>query len=119
MFSSLIALAIGHSLPLCAFAKTHASSSNRSDANVHESEVSAPHPNASIHDAWEKQRELAIHYSQSIETAPKAEAMFKDLVKRHECTDSLMDLASCYYKTNFDETYKLCSRADQLNNGKE
>ncbi|HEY9714394.1 MAG TPA: alpha/beta fold hydrolase [Chroococcales cyanobacterium] len=66
-------------------------------------------------------RRLAVLYTLSTAEgdAGRAKNLFEQLVKEHEDTDSLMDLASCYYRTNFDETFKLCSKAAQYNNGKE
>ncbi|HEY9754760.1 MAG TPA: alpha/beta fold hydrolase [Oculatellaceae cyanobacterium] len=77
---------------------------------------------------WEKQlqenpddpklrRRLGILYSQSLEDADKAKRIFERLVKEHEDSDSLMDLASCFYRTDFDETYRLCAKAEKLGNG--
>lgn len=67
----------------------------------------------------EAQRQLAIEYSQTPNKAAAAKAVFEKLLKEHEDTDSLMDLASCYYKTDFVETSRLCKRALELNNGRE
>ncbi len=63
-------------------------------------------------------RREAILYSHSIDYKQKAKPIFEQLVKQHEDTDSLMDLAACYYKQNFEEEFKLCQKADKLNNGK-
>lgn len=62
--------------------------------------------------------DLAVLYSQSVSTQPKAKQIFEDLVKANENSDSLMDLAACYYRKNHDETYRLSAKADKLNNGK-
>ncbi len=62
--------------------------------------------------------ELAVLYSQSVSTQPKAKQIFEDLLKANENSDSLMDLAACYYRKNHDETYRLAAKADKLNNGK-
>lgn len=67
----------------------------------------------------ESQRQLGIEYSQTPNKAAAAKAVFERLVKEREDTDSLMDLASCYFKTDFVETSKLCKRALELNNGRE
>ncbi len=64
------------------------------------------------------QNELAVLYAQSVSTYPKAKQIFEDLVKADENSDSLMDLAACYYRKNHDETYRLSAKADKLNNGK-
>ena len=66
-------------------------------------------------------RRIAVLYSQSPDESDKAKAKstFEQLEKEHEDSDSLMDLASCFYRTNFEETYKLCQKAARLNNGKE
>lgn len=91
--------------------------------------VSSPQAFARVHSSAEesqssleeraRKRAEAVKYSQSPETAGKAEEIFKEIAKEHEDTDSLMDLASSYYKTDFDETYRLCNKAFLLNNGKE
>ncbi|HEY9684833.1 MAG TPA: alpha/beta fold hydrolase [Oculatellaceae cyanobacterium] len=62
-------------------------------------------------------RRLGIFYSQSLEDVDKAKRIFERLVKEREDSDSLMDLASCFYRTDFDETYRLCSKAEKLGNG--
>lgn len=64
-------------------------------------------------------RKLAVLYSQSIDDASKAKPIFEQLVKENESTDSLMDLASCSYRVDFEESFRLCSKALQLNNGVE
>lgn len=63
-------------------------------------------------------RDLAVIYLQSSKTAEKGKQIFEDLVKTREDSDSLMDLAACYYRRNHDETYRLSAKADKLNNGK-
>ncbi len=63
-------------------------------------------------------RDLAVMYLQSSVTAAKGKQIFEDLVKAREDSDSLMDLAACYYRKNHDETYRLSAKADKLNNGK-
>ncbi len=63
-------------------------------------------------------RKEGILYSQSIHYKDQAKPIFEQLVKRHEDSDSLMDLAACYYKVNFEEEYKLTQKADKFNNGK-
>jgi len=65
-----------------------------------------------------KLRDLAVMYLQSSESAAKGKQIFEDLVKSREDSDSLMDLAACYYRKNHDETYRLSAKADKLNNGK-
>jgi len=65
-----------------------------------------------------KLRDLAVMYLQSSVTAAKGKQIFEDLVKAREDSDSLMDLAACYYRKNHDETYRLSAKADKLNNGK-
>ena len=63
-------------------------------------------------------RDLAVMYLQSSKTAAKGKQIFEDLVKAQEDSDSLMDLAACYYRKNHDETYRLSAKAEKLNNGK-
>ena len=67
----------------------------------------------------ELRRKQAVLLSHSIEHQDRAKPIFERLVKEREDTDSLMDLASCYYKTDFEEAFKLAQKADKLNNGKE
>lgn len=63
-------------------------------------------------------RDLAVIYLQSPLTAAKGKQIFEELVKSREDSDSLMDLAACYYRKNHEETYRLSAKADKLNNGK-
>jgi hypothetical protein len=63
-------------------------------------------------------RDLAVIYLQSSKTAEKGKQIIEDLVKTREDSDSLMDLAACYYRRDHDETYRLSAKADKLNNGK-
>jgi alpha-beta hydrolase superfamily lysophospholipase/tetratricopeptide (TPR) repeat protein len=62
-------------------------------------------------------RRLGILYSQAPEGAEKAKRIFEQLLKEHENSDSLMDYASCFYRTSDDETYRLCSKAEKTYNG--
>lgn len=61
---------------------------------------------------------LAVLYSNSVEHREKAKPIFEQLVKQHEDTDSLMGLASCYYRLDYEEEFRLCQKANRLNNGK-
>jgi len=63
-------------------------------------------------------RKKAVLFSQSLEHQGEAKPIFEQLVKEHEDTDSLLDLASCYHKINFEEEFKLSQKGDRLNNGK-
>ncbi len=66
----------------------------------------------------EARRQQAVQLSQNPEDFPKAKAMFEQLLKEHEDTDSLLDMAAFAFKSNYDECYKLCAKAEKLNNGK-
>lgn len=63
-------------------------------------------------------RQLALLLSQSKEGFAEAKAIFEKIAEDHEDSDSLMDLAGCFIKSDFEECYRLCVKAERLNNGK-
>ena len=64
-------------------------------------------------------RKIGVLYSLSSSSTEKAQPIFEELAKERECTDTLMDLAACHYKKDFDEAYRLCLKAQRYNNGVE